>query len=276
MYKQPQLFSHEYQPSVKHTISQEHLDPIILHSLSEIQCSIFRIAKIFVECMPQWTGPMSQSGKIRQVPLSDQGYFVVSNSLQYPALYIQHRSYCRNKNNQPFILLEQASFYKTDQAFSVPFSRDDKNHAMLPYFLKSFCQEHRPGKCSAIDTPSKHHLFSGNYTQKELTPTEVRKKKAKHSWCLKGRCDTGSHSQADNIKDQVLKIYLIIRNIETLLFGLEGTLKITQFQTPPWAESPFTRPGFSEPHPIWPLTLPGVGCLQLLWAISSSASTLPQ
>uniref|UniRef100_A0A674HRL8 Kinesin motor domain-containing protein n=1 Tax=Taeniopygia guttata TaxID=59729 RepID=A0A674HRL8_TAEGU len=44
-------------------------------------------------------------------------------------------------------------------------------------------------------------------------------------------------------------------------FGLEGTLKLIQFQSPP------TVPGCSQPCPAWPWALPGIqGQPQLLWA----------
>jgi len=40
----------------------------------------------------------------------------------------------------------------------------------------------------------------------------------------------------------------------------------------PWAGTPSTRPGCSEPHPTWPWTLPGRGQPQLLWATWARAS----
>lgn len=97
--------------------------------------------KPVAEHMPQWTDfIVSQSGKIRKVPLSDQGY-LLSETVCGILLYIKQRNYCRNKNNLLFILLQWASFYKTDLDFSVPLSRAYKNCAMLHYSLKSSWQE---------------------------------------------------------------------------------------------------------------------------------------
>lgn len=44
----------------------------------------------------------------------------------------------------------------------------------------------------------------------------------------------------------------------------------------PYAGPPSTSPGCYKPHPTWPLTLPGMGHPQLLWATCSNALLLSQ
>lgn len=38
----------------------------------------------------------------------------------------------------------------------------------------------------------------------------------------------------------------------------------------PWTGMPFTRPGYSDPHPTWPWTFPGMGQSWPLWATCAS------